>query len=379
MDNCLRYKKACCGCSACANICPQNCIKLLSDKEGFLYPKIDASRCINCGQCIKVCPYDGGEEERPPLYTLAAINNDDKIRLLSSSGGIFSVLANYIVQNNGIVFGATFDKSFNVIHDCSTSYEGISKFRGSKYVQSDLTDTFKRIRDYLICNRLVLFSGTPCQVLGLKRFLGREYPNLYTVDLMCHGVSSPKVWEWYLKIQNQKITKVNFRDKVNGWRNPHFSIMNEDKNGVVSLYILEKFSENPFTKAYLNNLSLRPSCYNCIAKKGCSGSDITLGDFWGIENVGLDDDKGTSIVLINTIKGKELFSNQDITASEVDFSTAIRYNPVWSQSVPAHHNRTLFFLCYRFNHKHFSSFINLVTDYSSTKQLIKRILKNLFR
>lgn len=376
----MRNKNSCCGCTACASICPQSCITLLPDKEGFLYPKIDASKCIECGQCVKVCPYNDGEDERLPLYALAATNKDDKIRLSSSSGGIFSVLANYIVQHNGVVFGATFDKSFKVIHDYSASDEGISKFRGSKYVQSDLNDTFKKIRDYLICNRLVLFSGTPCQVLGLKRFLGRDYLNLYTVDLICHGVSSPKVWEWYLKIQNQRIVKVNFRDKTNGWRNFHFSIMNEDKDGVISLYISEEFNESPFTKAYHNNLSLRPSCYNCIAKKGCSGSDITLGDFWGMENVGLDDDnKGTSIILVNTVKGKELLASQDITASEVDFSTAISYNQAWSQSYPIPHNRALFFLCYRFSHKYFRTFVNLFSDCSSTKQLIKKFLRKLLK
>lgn len=195
----VKDKSRCCGCEACVSSCPVQCIDLVMDKEGFLYPQVDVTRCIDCGKCEKVCPelVEAGEGKATGVY--AAKNPDDEVRRASSSGGIFTLLAKYVLAENGVVFGARFDKDWNVVHDYTESKEGLGAFRGSKYVQSRTGETFKQAERFLKAGRKVLFSGTPCQIMGLKRYLRREYDNLLTVDFVCHGVPSPLVWRKYIE------------------------------------------------------------------------------------------------------------------------------------------------------------------------------------
>ncbi len=200
----IKEKYNCCGCSACVQICPKQCISLSADNEGFLYPQVDTAVCINCGLCEKVCPVINQNEPRMPLEVYAAKNTDEEIRLKSSSGGIFTLLAEHIISEGGVVFGARFNENWEVVHDYTETVEGLESFRGSKYVQSIIGENFKKAKFFLDEGRNVLFSGTPCQVAGLKKFLRKEYENLLTVEVVCHGVPSPMVWHDYLDYRRAK-------------------------------------------------------------------------------------------------------------------------------------------------------------------------------
>ena len=217
----LKNKQDCCGCSACAQRCPKQCISMTEDEEGFLYPQVDTSKCVDCHLCEKVCPVINQDEARTPLKVYAAKNSDDEIRLKSSSGGIFTLLAEQTIKDGGVVFGARYDKGWNVVHGYTETIEGLAAFRGSKYVQSNIKRSFFEVKRFLESGRKVLFSGTPCHVAGLKLFLRKEYDNLLTLEIACHGVPSPKVWHNYLTeltdLNKISIIKsINFRDKKYG-------------------------------------------------------------------------------------------------------------------------------------------------------------------
>ena len=213
-------KRNCCGCTACSQVCPKSCITMQIDEEGFKYPQVDANLCVDCGLCEKVCPYLNSypiPEEKPASF--ACKTKDDDLRGKSSSGGLFSVLATKIIQENGVVFGARFNEDWDVYHDYTETEAGLAEFRGSKYVQSDMGDCFAQVKNFLKTGRKVLFTGTPCQVAGLNHFIQKKFENLYTVDFVCHCVPSPKVWKSYLKEVrgNATITHISFRDKSEGW------------------------------------------------------------------------------------------------------------------------------------------------------------------
>ncbi len=353
----LKEAKDCCGCNACVQKCPASCIVMYEDKEGFLYPQVDTKLCINCGLCEKVCPVINQENTKKPLYTYAAKNKNENIRKCSSSGGIFSLLAQYVLSQKGIVFGACFDENWEVVHDYTETLDGIAAFRGSKYVQSKVENSFIKTEQFLQSGRIVLFSGTPCQVAGLKLFLQREYENLLTVDFVCHGVPSPKVWRMYLQelIKSKKFKKtadnfslneiinIEFRNKSLGWKryNFHINVQNTKKNILFS----EPSDENIFMKGFLNDLYLRPSCYACPSKCFKSGSDITIGDYWGIEHIlpQFDDDKGVSLVMINTNKALEIYQNLSIIYMETLYEDAFKGNPPIEKSVKMNPKRLFFF------------------------------------
>ena len=197
-------KKDCCGCSACVSKCPKQCISMIVDNEGFSYPYLDKENCIDCGLCEKVCPVINQNEPKKPLRCYAAINPDENIRVKSSSGGIFTMIAEYIIAEGGVVFGAAWNKNWQVEHTYTEVKEGLKVFRGSKYIQSIIGDSFIQVELFLKVGRKVLFSGTPCQIAGLKKFLRKEYNNLITVDFVCHGVPSPGVFRWYMKEELKK-------------------------------------------------------------------------------------------------------------------------------------------------------------------------------
>lgn len=369
----IKTKKDCCGCYACYNICPKECITMESDNEGFWYPNIDKNKCINCNLCEKVCPIIN--KPNSSLYekkSYAVFNKNEKIRLESSSGGIFSLLAEYVINNHGSVYGAVFDEDFNVKHIKINSLQDIELLRGSKYVQSRINDIFKSIKFDLKNNKIVLFTGTPCQVAGLQSFLQKKYNNLILMDIVCHGVPSPLVWQQYIdelkQNYKQDIKSIYFRDKSTGWKTYSIKFLfdkDEYKNfGFKDIYM----------KGFLNDIYLRPSCYNCNFKGIERISDITVADFWGIENIlpKIDDDKGTSLIVIHSEKGKQLFDelSETMIFNEVDLNEAIKYNPSMISSVKYNEKRKDFFLELNSG----KELINLIKEY--TKVSFERRVKN---
>lgn len=337
-------KQNCCGCHACYNSCPQHCINMLSDEEGFWYPVVDIEKCIDCGLCEKACPILRVRSVDNDPFAFACNNKNDKIRQQSSSGGIFTIIAESTIANHGVVFGAGFDSDFNVLHSWTDNIAGISNFRGSKYVHSCIGNTYNQVRDFLEHGRQVLFSGTPCQIAGLMSYLDKDYEGLVCLDIICHGVPSPLVWEKYRsKMANHRELKaISFRDKTFGWR--RFSLRLTYKNADEDI---KDLSNDAFMQGFLKNLYLRPSCYNCKFKTINRQSDITLADFWGIEKVhpSFDDNRGTSLILVNSQKGKAMFSSvaDKMEYEKVDVDQAILYNPSAVKSVDYNPKRVKFF------------------------------------
>lgn len=367
----------CCGCEACVQACPRNCISFEEDAEGFRYSFVDKSNCVDCKICEKVCPILNQYEERNPLEVYAAKNKDENDLLSSSSGGLFIVLANKIIKDGGVVFGAKFDEHWNVVHSFSETADGVRAFMGSKYVQSRIGNSYVEARGFLLKGRKVLFTGTPCQIAGLKKYLQRDYDNLLTIDVICHGVPSPKVWQKYLECEKKKarnivairrplekvlfcsflnplplIKGIRFRDKSNGWTKFHFVLVFAEapadgkQSSVPSSYTVDEvFYDNNYMKAFLKNLILRPSCHRCAAKSGRSHSDVTIADFWGIQRVlpQMDDDRGTGLVFVNTEKGRNYLDYSRVNYQAVKIEEALKDNQMWNISVNPHPGRQVFF------------------------------------
>ena len=312
----ITEKTNCCGCGACVQRCPNACITMHEDEQGFLYPKVDTGKCIECGLCEKVCPVMNHGEPRQPLTCYAAINKDEKIRLASSSGGVFTALAEYVIANSGVVFGARFNEKWEVVHDYTETIEGLAAFRGSKYVQSTIGDNYRLAEQFLKDGRQVLFTGTPCQIAGLKHYLRKEYENLLSVEVACHGVPSPLVWREYIKDKNPQC--INFRDKKDGWK----------RFGLTFDNVGESHSQDLYMRAFLSNLTLRPSCFNCKLKSGVSNCDLLVADYWGINNIHpeLDDDKGVSLVVVFSFKILDLFKELDLLLEITDYKKAALSN-----------------------------------------------------
>ena len=311
MEHPFSSKENCCGCTACQNICPAKAITMKSDSEGFLYPSVNSEKCINCGKCVNVCDFKENpidlEKNTPLVY--AVKHKDENVRANSTSGGAFTAISDYILKKNGIVYGVAFDEKLNVVHQRATNKEERDRFRGSKYVQSNLENIFLKVKDDLKNNYKVLFTGTPCQVAGLKRYLGNDYTEqLILCDIVCLGVPSPLIWKehinYYAKVKGNNIKDYRFRSKVNGWHSHTEEIIL--KNDKVDNYSLVS---QQYKTLFHTNAALRPSCYNCPYTKIERISDFTIGDFWGIENCtqNFDDNRGVSLVLINNINGEKCF------------------------------------------------------------------------
>lgn len=307
-------KKDCTGCSACLNVCPHKCISMQTDNEGFWYPNVDASKCVECGKCARVCPVlqsTNKAKEKNTTKAFAAYNTDAEQRIQSSSGGIFYLLAQWVLKQGGVVFGARF-KGSEVVHDYVEDIAELPVLLGSKYVQSWIGDVYEKVKEFVSKGRIVLFAGTPCQVEGLKKLVGNK-ENLILVDFICHGVPSPAVWSRYLKEQKkdlgiQSIRRISFRDKKVGWKNFSMRIDYKDTDKSDREYV-ETLKEDKYLRGFLNDLYLRPSCYDCRFKKIERESDITLADFWGVENIlpTWDDDKGMSLIMVHSEQGLRLF------------------------------------------------------------------------
>lgn len=333
-------KEDCVGCNACVQRCPKTCISMEADEQGFLYPKVDLDRCIDCHLCEKVCPVINQSEPRKPLGTYAAKNKDTEIQRQSSSGGVFFALAEKVIEDGGVVFGARFDENWEVIHDFAESLEQVKAFLGSKYVQSKIGNTFSQAEAFLKEERKVLFSGTPCQIAGLRLFLKKDYGDiLILVDTACHGVPSPMIWKEFL-IGNSKntgystnsISDISFRDKRDGWDKYGMRIVYM-KNGEQNEWYCP-MTDNIFMHGFLKDLYLRPSCYDCPAKCGKSHSDITLADFWGIDRSDpyLYKKGYFSLVLANSKNGYENLVSASIYREVKKYSDALVYNPALERS-----------------------------------------------
>lgn len=375
----IKEKINCSGCYSCVNSCTIKSISMYADEDGFLYPTIDKNKCINCKLCEKVCPIQSQMtyfNDSFDKLTYGAYSINDEILKNSSSGGIFHVLAIKILKSGGVVFGAAFDNNYRKVkHIFITSEDEIYKLRGSKYIQSEIGNNYIYVKNFLDKGVKVLFSGTPCQIAGLYAFLGKQHKNLYTVDLICHGVPSEKVWNKYLDYQEyisgSKVKHIDFRNKNNGWK--EYSIFIQFSNGRV---YKEMYYKDLYMKTFLSNISLRPSCTSCKFKGEKHVSDITLGDFWGVEKLypKIFNNKGTSLVILNSENGKELFENisNSIVKLAVDYALATKENSALLYSVKTHPLRNRFF--YDLNHINFNV---LVKKYIKTKKTLKEKIANI--
>lgn len=409
-------KKNCCGCSACVQKCPKQCISLVEDNEGFLYPVVDNEICIECGLCEKVCPILNPQDKILPLEVLAAKNLNESERINSSSGGVFILLAREVINRGGVVFGAVFDECWEVHHVYAEKIEDVYPMMGSKYLQSRIEESYKDAESFLNSGREVLFVGTPCQIAGLRSYLrNKNYANLLAVDFVCHGVPSPGVWRRYLaetygeydakeqsRLQaaagkntvlyqslNAKspIGDIKFRDKtMSGWKKYRFVVRSKsaskaDENSVL---LSDIHMVNPFMRGFLSNIYLRPSCYDCKCKNGVNHSDLTIADFWGIDIVepDFDDDKGVGLVLVNTEKGKDYFCLLGMEVHKSSLEIVHQFNGVFSKSVKKHPRRSLFFSLIS-DKKTIEESVDICLTISlpfrimnKTKQLIKRAVKS---
>jgi coenzyme F420-reducing hydrogenase beta subunit len=337
----IKQKQDCCGCCACAQACPKQAIFMKSDEEGFSYPSIDLAKCIDCGICEKVCP----EIQSSPVSNItnifACYRLDFEKRLKSQSGGIFALLAETILKQGGIVYGAAFDDDWNLRHICVKDEKELLALQRSKYMQSDIDKIFFSVQHELSSGKRVLFSGTPCQIQGLKKFLRKDYDKLITIDLICHGVASPKVWNQYLVeyLKGNRLVDFTVKDKIK--KN---AVVIRTDNGKENV---EPYEQNAFTRGFCNNLFLRPSCHKCSFKGVERCSDITLGDFWGIERFYPEfaDKYGISAALIHTEIGKNLFSSVEKSIKSIECTTEmlLNENPCVICSSKKNDNRDLFF------------------------------------
>lgn len=328
----------CTGCEACANSCPKGCISMVENAEGFLFPKIDSGKCIGCELCEKACPVLNEipiNKTQDDIKVYALIHKDGAVRAASSSGGAFSAIAEYVLEQGGVVFGAAFDKNFDVEHIGIEKIEDLGKLRGSKYVQSRIGDSFKQAKVYLKEGRLVFFTGTACQTSGLIGYLGRDYENLITQDLICHGVPSPLAWRKYIELYQRwaksKVEHIFFRDKKYGWHDWH--VYFRFRNG-------ESYYKNQqadmMVSAFLTGSCSRKSCYDCPFKQKYRLADITLADYWGIEKISpeLDDDRGISSIYVNSPKGQRILEaiSDRVILREMDLDTAVANNMAMVES-----------------------------------------------
>lgn len=346
----INDKKDCCGCWACYNVCSQHCIEMKEDEEGFLYPMIDLSSCIECGLCEKACPVIHAEKDDTPHPQEGYLvqHKDEKIRKESTSGGAFTAIATWIIGQGGVVFGAGYRKgTFIVEHQAVENVEDLQIFRNSKYVQSRIGNTFQQSLESLRAGRWVCFSGTPCQIEGLRHYLrGREYDKLVCVDLVCRGIPSPRILARYIEAQRVmmggEFTNILFRDKYYGYHYSSFSIYNEDKQKDYHKGV----DSNAYLRAFFNNLSDRPSCYDCKFKKRYRHSDFTIWDCFSVEKFTKElDGKGTTRVLVQSDKGRMIISAimDDLRSVKVNPDNLVAGVREMFHSVPMNSRRSDFF------------------------------------
>ena len=373
-------KKKCTGCTACKNICPTNAIKMIEDEEGFYYPTADKTKCIDCHLCEKVCPINKKIPQiEPKVYSYTTIKETDLMK--ASSGGAFGDIVNTFFEDENInVYGCIFDKDNNAIHIGVRNKKDIDLFKKSKYVQSNLLDVFKEIKENLNNGEKVIFSGTPCQISGLKSFLNKEYDNLLLIDIICHGVPSQKLLDLYFeeesKLNNSKVKKINFREKVKE-KNGHFNSRYVKLTFENGKSLIKGLKESTYLKGFQNRLFYRPSCYACIFSKINRLSDITIADAWGIEKIDLnaDEHKGVSCIIINTKKGKEVFEKMNGSKKKLPIQFVIDNNESYTKPTKLHKNREKFFS--KLNSDNFGYLVNKYTKRSIFRRGIDFIKRRL--
>ena len=318
-------KKDCNGCGMCALICPKGAITMMEDSEGFFYPVIDKKKCIHCNLCEKRCP-NNPSKPNTNQKTYISYCKDDNVKANSASGGMFYPIAKYVIKKKGIVFGVCYDDNLVAHHEYVTNLEDLKKFQGSKYVRSDLRDSYVKVEEFLKQGKYVLFTGTPCQCQGLRVFVKKEYDKLITCEIICHANPSPKVLELYKKnlevIHKQQVMNIIFRSKSNGWKN---------STPIIELKDGSKYEENSYYKAFIAELINRPSCSKCRFCGPKRYSDFSIGDLWGIDKIDSsikDDDTGISLLNVNTEKGFEIFEKikDELFIKETNMEEVFSYN-----------------------------------------------------
>ena len=343
----LAERSRCTGCTACAAGCPHDVITMVRDKTGFDFPEVDLEKCVHCGRCTRLCPV---LQERGPAAHLpaafAAWNRDDAVRKDSTSGGAFTAIAEYVLEGGGVVYGAAMDGHQHLRHIPCFRKEDLWRLRGAKYVQSDLDGVFREIREVLK-TRPVLFSGTPCQVDGLYRFLGCRPENLTTCDLVCHGVPSPGVWEDEARFiegnKRRRLANVRFRNKVEGWKNSHFTAVYDDGTADSAPLFATGFG-----RAFGRALFLRQSCHDCQYTNLNRPGDFTLGDLWGLRPDEFPEQQhaGVSLLLVNTPHGSYLFDQLKLNCQPFPVERAVAGNPRLARPIGPAADRASFFASY---------------------------------
>ena len=337
--------ESCTGCGACVQVCRHEALMMIPDSEGFIRPNINPELCVECGLCQQRCPANspGSLERKEPLMVFSGWSSDEEIRMASSSGGAFSEIAKYIIARNGVVFGVALDKKVRARHIYVEKEEDLYLLQGSKYVQSVIGDSYKEVEYILRQGREVLFSGTPCQIAGLRTYLRRDYENLLTVDLICHGVPSPKVFEDYKKWVGEKIREkvsdVQFRCKKSSWIFYSMGINSHaEKNKITTYSYLGSYYADPYIRAFLRDNILRPSCYSCQYTSTKRVADFTIADWWGYKAMCPDDKdfekKGVSLLMCNSLKASEIVQGLNMHLRERTLEEAVRTNHSLKQPFP---------------------------------------------
>lgn len=341
-------KQHCSGCGACTQVCAKKAITFKTDDEGFIYPFIDKDKCINCGRCYKVCPFEEAPKISENQKFYAAKSRNKSVIKKSSSGGAFYEIAKAFCDENYVVFGAEMCDNLKVKHNYIEDFNHISRLQKSKYVQSDTNDSFKKVKQFLKENKKVLFSGTPCQIAGLRKYLGKDYETLLTVDIVCHGVPSQELFDKYIselsKELGQEVASFTFRNKKNfkKKRCNQKTVLIKTKQ---KRYFVKEVLQCEYLAAFHEAMFYRPSCGECPFACTDRVGDITLADFWGAKKYfsSFDDGKGVSLVITNTLKGKEILSKTDMFLMKADKKRAVAYNAQLKRPVKFHKNRDKFF------------------------------------
>lgn len=371
----LENEKLCVGCGLCARVCDKNAITMSASEGGFLYPQIDAEKCVSCSKCKSFCPVGKERREVTPLECYALADNRSEQRCKSASGGAATLFFEEMLGSGGTVCGCRLDESLKAVHDTADSVESIDLFRDSKYVQSDMSAAWDKMSDCLSSGKKLLVSGTPCQIAAVNSRFGKN-DNLTTVDFVCSGVPDPQIFEIYKsdieKASGKKIKEFCFRDKTNGWKKSNIRVVFTDGTQQI---ITRK--DSYYFGLFGANMYFRECCYSCRFKKFNTYADITVGDYWGIEKLypELDDDGGCSLVIVNTDKGKALADRvkDRCTVAPTPLEFAVETHPKLEKSINRAKYRDLFFCVYKGDEKSLKKAIRLCTG-SSKLRKIRRVL-----